>query len=126
MGIIKSYRDLDVFEKAYTAALEIHKATLTFPKIEQYALADQLRRASKGICANIAEGYARHHQSEAEFKRFLFMALGSSEEVRVWLKFSLDLEYLETEKFEKLDEKYNVISKMLFNLHRKWRNKVAA
>jgi four helix bundle protein len=126
VGVIKSYRDLDVFEKAYSTALEIHKITLTFPKIEQYALADQLRRASKGICANIAEGYARHHQSEAEFKRFLFIAMGSSEEVRVWLRFCLDLKYVEKEELEKLDREYDVISKMLFNLHRNWRNKTAA
>ena len=46
--------DLDVFRRAYRLSLEVHRASLEFPRIEQYALADQVRRASKSICANIA------------------------------------------------------------------------
>lgn len=122
MGVIKSYRDLDVFQRSYKAALEIHKITLEFPKIEQYALASQMRRASKRICANIAEGYAKKHQSEAEFKRFLLIAFGSSEELRVWLLFVRDLKYIAQDGFENLDKEYEIISKMLFNLHKKWKN----
>ncbi|TGT90609.1 four helix bundle protein, partial [Mesorhizobium sp. M5C.F.Ca.ET.164.01.1.1] len=52
-------RDLEVYKRAYAVSLEIHKATLAFPRIEQYALADQLRRSSKAICANLAEGFAK-------------------------------------------------------------------
>ena len=55
MALIK-FEELEVFKRAYGVSLEIHKASLAFPKIEQYALADQIRRASKSICANIAEG----------------------------------------------------------------------
>ena len=47
------------------------------PMIEQQALGDQMRRASKSICANIAEGFGRQKRSKAEFKRFLSMAIGS-------------------------------------------------
>ncbi len=62
------FEDLEVFKKAYRVSLEVHRQSLTFPKIEQYALGDQLRRASKSICANIAEGFAKQGSSAAEFK----------------------------------------------------------
>ena len=57
--IVRSFEDLEVFQRSYQLALELHKRSLTFPRIEQYALADQVRRASKSICANLAEGFAR-------------------------------------------------------------------
>ncbi|TGV76028.1 four helix bundle protein, partial [Mesorhizobium sp. M2D.F.Ca.ET.145.01.1.1] len=58
-GYVKRAKDLEVYKRAYMVSLTVHKATLAFPKIEQYALADQLRRSSKGICANLAEGFAK-------------------------------------------------------------------
>ena len=48
---VSSFEDLEVFQRAYRVSLEIHKESLRFPKIEQYAMADQVRRASKSICA---------------------------------------------------------------------------
>ena len=56
---IVSFEDLEVFKRAYRVSLEVHRASLSFPAIEQRALADQVRRASKSICANIAEGYGK-------------------------------------------------------------------
>jgi hypothetical protein len=55
-GKVERVEDLEVFRCAYRLSLEIHKSSLEFPRIEQFALADQLRRASKSICANLAEG----------------------------------------------------------------------
>lgn len=63
----KSYEDLDVYQKSYTLALEIHKVSKNFPKEEQYSLTSQLRRSSKSICANIVEGQAKSAKSAAEF-----------------------------------------------------------
>src|SRR6476661_6778823 len=51
--------DLEVFRRAYRLSLEIHRSSLALPRIEQFALADQLRRSSKSICANLAEGFAK-------------------------------------------------------------------
>ena len=93
-GRVTSFEDLDVFRRAYRVSLEVHRASLGFPRIEQSALADQLRRASKSICANIAEGFGRQKRSKPEFRRFLQMALGSSDEMRVWLRYALDLGYI--------------------------------
>nr|WP_263499085.1 four helix bundle protein [Mesorhizobium sp. BR1-1-3] len=63
-GYIKRAKDLEVYKRAYVVSLDVHKATLAFPKMEQYALADQLRRSSKGICANLAEGFAKQTHSK--------------------------------------------------------------
>ena len=70
---IRSFEDLEVFKRAYRVSLDIHRVSLAFPKIEQYALADQVRRASKSICANLAEGFAKQRRSPAEYRRFLQM-----------------------------------------------------
>ena len=56
---IERVEDLEVFRRAYRLSLEIHKSSLALPRIEQFALADQLRRSSKSICANLAEGFAK-------------------------------------------------------------------
>ena len=118
-GPVASFENLEVFQRAYRASLEVHRASLEFPKAEQYALADQLRRASKSICANIAEGFARQKQSKAEFRRFLQMALGSSDEMRVWLRYGLDLGYIDEPRWQRWRDEYQLISKMLQTLHRK-------
>ncbi len=69
-NIVRSFEDLEVFQRAYRLSLEVHRASLTFPKIEQLALGDQVRRASKSISANVAEGFGKQRLSAAEFKRF--------------------------------------------------------
>ena len=98
------FEDLEVFKRAYVISLEIHKASLEFPKLEQHGLADQIRRASKSICANIAEGVAKASHSKAEFRRYLQVALGSADEMRVWLRYCLDLGYIEESVFGRLGE----------------------
>ncbi len=118
---IKSVEDLDVFEKAYQAALDIHRLSLEFPAIEQRALADQMRRASKSVCANLAEGFGRQRASTPDFKRFLSMAIGSSDEMKVWLRFAADLGYLDAAAAEALRERYTVIARMLTGLSERWR-----
>ena len=117
--MVVHFTDLDVFKKSYDISLEIHKESLLFPKIEQYALADQIRRSSKSICANIAEGFAKQKTSKADFKRFLLMALGSAYEVEVWIKYATDLTYLTQEKSTSWLEEYRSIQKMLSSFHSK-------
>ena len=118
---VTSFEDLEVFKKAYVISLEIHGASLKFPKHEQVnGLGDQMRRASKGICANIAEGYGKQRVSKAEFKRYLQMAIGSADEMRVWLRYCLDLGYINDGQWRKWRESYQVIARMLTGLHRSW------
>ena len=114
-----SFEDLEVFKRAYRVSLAVHRASLEFPAIEQNAIADQIRRASKSVCANIAEGFAKQSLSVAEFRRFLLMAIGSSDEMRVWARYCLDLGYIDEEMWRRWRDEYQEISKMLNGLHRK-------
>jgi four helix bundle protein len=83
-----SVEDLDVFRRAYQLSLELHQVSLDFPKIEQFGgLADQLRRASKSVCSLVAEGAGRQQASPREFARYLTMAIGSAEEMRLWCRY---------------------------------------
>jgi four helix bundle protein len=113
---VVSFEDLEVFQRAYRISLEIHRQSLTFPQIEQRVLADQLRRASKSICANVAEGYGRQKRSKAEFKRFLQMAIGSSDEMRVWVRYAFDLGYIGEAAWRRWRDEYRMISRMLQSL----------
>jgi four helix bundle protein len=110
---VVSFEDLEVFQRAYRLSLDVHRASLQWPLIEQHALGDQMRRASKSICANVAEGYGRQKRSKAEFKRFLQMAIGSSDEMRVWVRYALDLGYVDHPTWQGWRDEYQVISKML-------------
>src|SRR5215470_11088697 len=119
---ISSFEDLEVFQRAYRASLDLHQVSLQFPKIEQFGgLADQMRRASKSICGNLAEGFGKQRQSNAEFKRYLLMAVGSADEMQVWLKYCSDLEYADREACERWRDEYRQIARMLQALATKWR-----
>ncbi len=113
---VVTFEDFTVFERAFQLSLAIHKSTLTFPKIEQFCLAQQMRNASKSICANIAEGYGKQKQSTAEFKRFLNISLGSSDEMRVWLRYAFELGYISDADYRGWRGEYIEVSKMLQSL----------
>jgi four helix bundle protein len=117
---IERVEDLQVFRRAYRLSLEIHKTSLGFPRIEQFALADQLRRSSKSICANLAEGFARQSRSAAEYRRYLTVAIGSSDETQLWLRYCVDLGYIEEVAGRRWMADYVEISKMLQGLHASW------
>ena len=110
--------DLMVFNRAYAISLDIHRASLAFPQIEQFALGDQIRRASKSICANVAEGFGKQGHSVAEFQRYLSIAIGSSDEMRIWVRYCVDLGYVDEETGENWRNEYREISKMLQGLRR--------
>ena len=115
-GGAKSVEDLAVFEKAYAISLEVHKLSLDFPRVEQFALADQIRRASKSICANIAEGFGRQAHSKPEFCRFLMMAMGSADEMQVWGRYCFDLGYIDEDRWHRWREGYQEVARMLRGL----------
>ncbi len=117
--MIKTYKDLEIYKKSYDFALEIHKITKTYNEEEKYDLVSQMRRCSKSVPTNIAEGYGR--QSKEEFKRFLRISLGSSNEMEVHLSFSKDLGYISEEKYIKLSQENDEIGKMLSSTLRKWK-----
>ena len=113
------YHNLEVYRKAYRLALELHRDTLRFPRVEQWELASQLRRSSKSIAANIAEGMGKQ-SSPGEVRRFIQIAIGSCDESRVWLEFSRDLGYLSEERQRSYDERYREIGRMLRGLQKRY------
>jgi four helix bundle protein len=114
---VSTFEDLEVFQRAYRISLEVHRASLQFPTIEQRALADQIRGASKSICGNIAEGFGKRRRSNAEFKRYLLMAIGSADEMQVWLRYCADLEYVEQKTCAMWGDEFRQIAKMLQGLY---------
>ena len=115
-GFVSRVEDLEVFARAYRVSLEVHRASLEVPRIEQFALADQIRPASKSICANLAEGFGRQQQSKPEFCRFLIMAIGSADEMQVWTSYCRDLGYIDAAVSERWRGAYREIARMLSGL----------
>ena len=101
-------------------SLKIHKISLKLPEFEKYELGSQIRRASKSISMNIAEGYARN-ASPQDVKRFFTMALGSCEEVKVQIDYLKDLEYITEDQKKELEKEYTEIGKMLVVMIKKWK-----
>ena len=117
--VAKSFEDLEVFQRAYRLSLDIHRVSLRLPGIEQRALGDQIRRASKSIPVNIAEGFGKQVDSIAEFRRFLRVAMGSADEMRVWVRYAYDLGYIDEATWRRWRDEYHAIAKMIQGLHGK-------
>jgi four helix bundle protein len=120
-SVAPSVWDMAVFRKAYEAALDVHRLSQSFPRHEQFELASQLRRSSKSICANLAEGRARQQGSSAEFRRFVLIALGSTDETLLWCRFARDLGYVDPETHGALEERFREVARMLNGLLTKLR-----
>ena len=117
----QTFEDLEVFQRAYKVSLKIHQVSLQLPKNEQYGLADQVRRASKSIAVNLAEGYGKR-KSKAEFRRYIQIAIGSSDEMRVWVRYLYDLNYIDHQQWQEWREEYQQIVKMLNGLYKSIEN----
>lgn len=115
---IKSVRDLEVYKLAFDTAMEIFEMSKKFPKEEVYSLTDQIRRSSRSICANLAEGW-RKRRYKAVFINKLSDAAQEAAETQTWLEFALKCEYINQEAFKKLDERLEHIFAMLITMERK-------
>ena len=91
--MLKNYKELTVWQKAYYLCLDIYKITKRFPMEEKYGLTSQVRRAAVSVPSNIAEGYGRQHTSE--YVRFLQIARGSLNELITQLEIARSLDYLQ-------------------------------
>ena len=109
--------DLAVFRRAYALSLELHRASLGWPNVEQFGgIAGQMRRSSKSVCALLMEGGGRLRRSRAEFERYLVMALGSADETRLWCRYAEDLGYATQEQAVRWRDSYSEIARMLQGL----------
>jgi four helix bundle protein len=114
---MQDFRKLKVWEKSHNLALEIYKSSESFPGKEIYGLTSQIRRSCVSIPANIAEGCGR--KSDAEFARFLQIAMGSASELEYHLLLARDLQFLEDSDYKKLDQRTIEIKQMLATLIKK-------
>ena len=106
--------DLQIYQLAYKLMIEIHKVTLSFPKMEQYGgIADQLRRSSKSITANIVEGFGKQRFYRDEFKRMLVYSIGSCDETMLWIKTAKDLGYLDFQTSTYYIKQYKILVKKI-------------
>jgi len=111
---MKDFRQVQVWEKSHQLALAVYKATKDFPKEELYGLTSQIRRASMSIPTNIAEGCGKY--TDADFARFLQIAMGSASETEYQLLLAHDLGFLPTTKYEQLNTDVVEVKRMLASL----------
>ena len=114
---IRTYRDLDIWQKGIEIVREVYKVTKTFPKEETYGLSSQLKRAAVSMPSNIAGGFKRYHNRE--YKQFLYVTLGSCAEVETQLTIAEKLGYMDKSKEKELLEKLDHIGRMITNLVKK-------
>jgi four helix bundle protein len=110
MDKVKSYQDLQVWQRAVDLAVHIYRITESFPKTEIYALTNQMHRAAVSIVSNIAEGYGR---SEPELARYLAMARGSLAELETQAEIAKRIEYFSTKDHAELTEEFNILGRQL-------------
>ena len=115
--IVKTYRDLIVWQKAMELVSEIYVHTKSFPEDERYGLTSQLRRCSISLPSNLAEGYGRN--STQDYIRFLRIANGSLFELQTQLEIASNLGFLKGEIFSVLFESSREIERMLSSLIKK-------
>ena len=109
---LKHFRDLEVYQKAFKAAMRIYEITKSFPNEERYSLVDQIRRSSRAACSNLAEAW-RKRKYEAVFKNKLTDSMQEASETQCWLEFSLACNYVTEGLFEDLDNEYEEIISMI-------------
>ena len=111
---MRDFNKLEVWKKGHALTPSVYSATATFPKDELYGLTSQVRRAATSIPANIAEGCGR--DSDADFARFLHMAMGSASELEYHLLLARDLGHISADKYTGLHEETTQVKRMLAGL----------
>jgi four helix bundle protein len=121
--LVKSHRDLEVYKLSFELAMEIFNISKTFPVEEKYSLTDQIRRSSRSVSANIAEGFRKRR-----YPKSFILKLSDSEteaaETQVWLEFAFNCNYISPGFYNDLYSRYDHLIGKIINLMRtadKWR-----
>ena len=117
--MIKSYKDLTVYQLSYRLAMDIFWMSKKIPREELFSLTDQIRRSTRSITANVVEGWSKRYY-ENTFKRHLLDSMGSCDETKLWLNFALDCKYITKEDHSNLTGQYEELGKMLYRLWENW------
>ncbi len=115
MSRIQSHEELEVYKLAFEAAMRIFELSKSFPPEERFSLTDQIRRASRSVCTNIAEAW-RKRRYEAAFVSKLNDSEGEAAETQVWLRFAVACGCLSQEVGQELYQTYDHIIGKLVNM----------
>lgn len=122
--IIRIHEDLVVYKLAYQNAMELYNLSSEFPAIEKYALTNQLRRSSRSVCANIAEGFRRRRYPRS-FSLRMNYAEAEASETQVWINFAHDCNYLNNNNSSRLLKSYDeIIGKLVIMISQAERWKI--
>ena len=110
--MLRGHRDLKVFQLAYGLAMEIFQLSKSFPVKEKYSLTDQIRRSSRSVAANIAEGFRKRRYPNMLINK-LTDCDGEATETQIWLDFALDCGYMSQQDHDRLISGYEEVGKML-------------
>jgi four helix bundle protein len=113
--VVRSHRKLEVYQRAFRAAMRLFELSKGFPKEETYSLTDQSRRASRSVCANIAEAW-RKRRYPAAFVSKLSDAETEAAETQVWIEFALQCGYMTREHGRELFNEYEGIISTLVGM----------
>ncbi|MCL1615625.1 four helix bundle protein [Bacteroides sp. ET71] len=109
-----TYRDLLAWQKGIKLAKAVYQLTANYPLDERFGLSNQMRRCAVSIPSNIAEGFGR--SSNKELIQFLYISLGSSNELDTQLTISYELSYISGNQFQEIGKLNCEVSKMLQSL----------
>ena len=115
MKLIKSHRELEVYQLSFETAMEIYKLTNSFQNEEKYSLTDQIRRSSRSVCANLTEAW-RKRIYKAAFITKISDCEAEACETQTWLDFSKSCGYIDDKVYAKMDTNYNNIIGKLVNM----------
>ena len=112
---IKSAKELDAYKLAYEQAMDIFFMSKSFPKEETYSLTDQIRRASRSVCANLKEAWAKRRYV-AHFTSKVTDSDGENSETETWINFAKGCEYIALNEYNRLIKRNERIGQMLGNI----------
>ena len=113
--VIRRHTDLDVYRRAFDAAMRFFALSKKFPPEEKFSLTDQGRRSSRSVCGNISEAW-RKRRYPAAFVSKLSDAEGEAAETQVWLQFAVSCDYVDPGEARALYSEYDDITGMLVNM----------
>ena len=114
-GMVIRHQELDVYKKAFEAAMQIFELSKDFPKEETYSLTDQIRRSSRSVCANLAEAW-RKRRYEAAFIAKLSDSEGEAAETQTWIEFAVKCGYVDRDIAKTLYLQYDEVLAMLVSM----------
>ena len=113
--MLRGHRDLKVFQLSYKLAMEIFQLSRAFPQTENYSLTNQIRRSSRSVAANLAEGFRKRRYPKMLVNK-LTDCDGEASETQVWIDFAFDCGYMSKENHDRLTAGYEEVGRMLSSM----------